>query len=271
MTQRRWSALAGCVAMLALVAGCQTQGGGSFGASGERDRIVTQSDEPAFSKRARVRLELASAYYSRGQFTTALDEVKQALVADPNLGEAYNLRGLIYSSLNEPGFAEESYRRALQLNSRDGDTMHNLGWFLCQQRRYEDGDALFVQALALPQYQGGTRTLLARGVCQARAGQWAQAEINLSRAYELDPTNPATAVNLSEVLLRRGNSERARFYIRRVNATTDQSNAQTLWLASRIEMKLGNRQGANEFGQQLRDRFPQSPEALAYQKGQFDE
>jgi type IV pilus assembly protein PilF len=34
---------------------------------------------------------------------------------------------------------------------------------------------------------------------------------------------------------------------------------------------LGNARGAREFGQQLRNRFPQSPEALQYDRGRFDD
>jgi type IV pilus assembly protein PilF len=232
---------------------------------------VTASDETNVGKRARVRMELATAYFSRNQLTTALDEVKLALLADPNMGEAYNLRGLIYGALGDDAFAEESFRRALQINARDADTLHNLGWFLCQQKRFPEATELFNRALAVPTYPGASRTLLASGVCETRAGRWAEAEATLKRAYELDPSNPATAYNLSDVLMRRGEFDRARFYIRRVNSSPDQSNAQTLWLAARIEKKLGNDQGANEFGLQLRNRFPQSRESVAFDRGQFNE
>ena len=112
---------------------------------------------------------------------------------------------------------------------------------------------------------------MAQGVCQARNNRWTEAERTLSRAYELDPANPATAVNLSEVLYRRGEFERARFYIRRVNATDELSNAQTLWLAVRIEQKLGQTAQAQVLGAQLRNRFPQSPESLLFEKRLFDE
>jgi len=112
-----------------------------------RDR-VTASDEPEAQKRARARMELASAYYSRGQMTTALDQVKLAIAADPLYGEAFNLRGLIYSNLGEKTLAEESFKRALQLNARDADTMHNYAWYLCQQQRYGESNAMFNQALA---------------------------------------------------------------------------------------------------------------------------
>lgn len=235
-----------------------------------RDRI-TASDEPEAQKRARARMELASAYFSRGQMTTALDQVKLAIAADPLYGEAFNLRGLIYSNLGERTLAEESFKRALQLNARDADTMHNYAWYLCQQQRYGESNAMFSQALAVPQYRGVARTLLAQGVCYAHAGQLPEAEAVLARAYEVDPSSPFTATNLSEVLYRRGEFERARFYVRRVNAQPDVANAQTLWLAARIENKLGNRQGAAEFGNQLRNRFPDSREAAAFARSAFDE
>ena len=248
-----------------VLAGCVAPPRQETPANETRDRI-TASDEPDATKRAHARMELASAYFGRGQMTTALDQVKQAIAADPLYGEAFNLRGLIYANLGDNVLAEESFKRALQLNARDADTMHNYGWYLCQQKRYAESNALFNQALAQPQYRGVARTLLAQGVCQAYAGQLAESEASLSRAYELDPTSPFTATNLSEVLYRRGEYERARFYIRRVNSQPDVANAQTLWLAARIENKLGNRQGASEFGAQLRNRFPDSREA-AFSRG----
>ena len=272
---RRWRAWAAVLTMSALMAACAGSkaptAAAPVPAAGESKDRITASDEPESSKRARVRLELASAYFGRGQMTTALDEVKLAIAADPTLAPAFNLRGLIYASLGDDKLAEESFRHALQLSAGDADTMQNFGWYLCQQKRFAEADALFVRALAAPQYRDSPRTLLTQGVCQARAGDWTAAERTLQRSYELDPSNPATAVNLTEVLYRRGELERARFYIRRVNSSADIVNAQTLWLAARIEHKLGNRQGAQEFGTQLRNRFPQSREAVAFDQGRFDE
>lgn len=251
-------------------AGPSTAGDSTASTSETRDR-VTASDEPDSSKRARVRLELATAYFGRGQMTTALDEVKLAIAADPSLGAAYNLRGLIYANLGDDRLAEESFRHALRIDARDADTLQNFGWYLCQQKRYGEADTMFRQALAVPQYRDGPRTLLTQGICQARAGEWAQAEGTLTKSYEIDPGNPATAVNLAEVLFRRAEYERARFYIRRVNGNANVSNAQTLWLAARIEKRLGNAQGVRDLGAQIKDRFPQSREAVAFEQGKFDE
>lgn len=238
---------------------------------GDSGQVRTESDQTSADKRARVRLELASLYLGRGQTNTALDEVKLALAAKPDMPEAYNMRGLVYGAMGEARLAEESFQRALQLSPRDSDTMHNLGWFLCQQRRYPEADVQFSNALAQPQYRDGARTLLAQGVCQARAGRWQDAERALQRSFELDPANPNTAVNLSDVLYRRGEFERARFYIQRVNAVPEQSNAQTLWLAARIERRAGNMPAFQQFSRQLRERFPQSAEAALLDQGRFDD
>ena len=262
-----WTAawLSACVS-----AGSTTVTGLPSATAESRDRS-TASDETEASKRGRVRLDLAQAYFGRGQMIVALDEVKMSISADPTVSAAFNLRGLIYASLGDEKLAEESFRRALQLNSRDADSMQNFAWYLCQQKRYSEANSLFEQALAVPQYRDGLRTQLAQGVCLARAGQWAQAERVLQLAHELEPNNPSTTMNLAEVLYRRADYERARGYIRRVNNVPEVVNAQTLWLAARIEQRIGNAQGVREAGEQLRNRFPQSSEARAFERSQFDD
>ena len=263
------SVLATVLGTVALLAACAAPGSGSSTAAPAELR--TASDQTDADRRAAVRMELAALHFGRGQYETALDEIKLALQSRPDLDPAFSLRGLVYASMGEVALADESFNRALQINPRDADVMHNRAWFLCQRASYAAADQLFERALAIPQYRDVQRTLLAQGVCHARAGRLDEAERKLARAYELDPTNPSTALNLSEVLYKRGDYERARFYIRRVNQREELSNAQTLWLALRVENRLGNRGGVEEYARQLRNRFPQAPETLAYDRGRLDE
>jgi type IV pilus assembly protein PilF len=151
------------------------------------------------------------------------------------------------------------------------DVLHNYGWFLCNQARFAQADALFAQVLSLPAAREATRTRLARGVCFARAGQLEQAESVLSGLYEADPSNLTAALNLADVLLRRGELDRARFYLRRVHAQPEQASAQSLWLATRVEHRSGNLGARERLGQELSRRFPQSRETLLWEKGRFDE
>lgn len=228
-------------------------------------------DKADVERGAQARLELASLYLSRGQTSVALDEVRKVLAAKPDLPAAYSLRGLIYASMGDPGKAEASFKRSLELAPHDGDVMHNYGWFLCQEKRYDEANAVFEKTLQQPGYREQVRTRLAQGVCEARAGHWAEAEQAMLRSYELDPSNPLIGYNLADVLLRRNELQRARFYIGRVNAVREQATSQSLWLAVRIEDKLGNVDARRDLGRQLQGRFPESPEASKFERGRFDE
>ena len=232
--------------------------------------IVTDSDESDGRKRARIRLELAAGYFEQGQTTVALDELKQALNADPNFADAFNLRGLVYMRLNDYRLSEESFRRALVLNPRDPNVSHNYGWLLCQQARYAESVQMFTQAIANPTYGGRSKTWLTQGLCQVRAGQSGDAEFSLLKSYELDAGNPLTAYNLTLLLFQRAQFQRAQFYIRRLN-NTELANAESYWLGIKIERRLENIEAMQQIAVQLKKRFPQSRELTSYERGAFDE
>lgn len=255
--------------VVAVVLGCANPLGGFSATNGKGD-IVTDSDETEFRRRARIRLELASGYFEQGQTNVALDEIKQALTADPGFADAYNLRGLIYMRLSNFALSEDSFKRALNLNPRDASVAHNYGWLMCQQSRYPEALQFFKQALSNPTYGGQAKTLMTQGVCQLRAGQRTDAELSLTRSYELDSGNPLTGYNLANVLFARGELTRSQFYIRRLNSG-DLANAETLWLGAKIELGLKNNAAVQQLGSQLKKRFPESREAAAFDKGSFNE
>ncbi len=221
-------------------------------------------------RRGQLRLELALGYFEQGQNQVALEEVRNALTADPSLGAAYNLRGLIYMRLDDPAQAEDSFRRAVALNPRDADTLHNYGWLLCQQKRYADATQRINAALAVPGYRDSARTLMTQGLCQMQAGDPAGAQRSLTQAYELDSANPVVGYNLALLMYQRRDDTRALFYIRRVN-NSQAANAESLWLGIRIERRLGNREAVSQLADQLKRRFPDARETLAYERGNFND
>jgi type IV pilus assembly protein PilF len=251
---------------MTLLAGC---------AAPQRDpeastEIVTPSEESPTRKRARIRLELAADYFGAGKTEVALDEVRQVLQLDPEFGQAWNLRGLIFMRLGDNRAAEESFRRAVSLNPRDADAHHNYGWLECQTGRYAPAIADFQKALANPIYAGRSKTLMAMGICQARAGQTAEAEKSLTHAYELDAGNPITGYNLAKLLYERGDYKRAEFYIRRIN-NSELANAESLWLGVKVEHRLNDTDAMNQLGEALRHRFPDSRQRAALDRKAFDE
>lgn len=266
-----WTGLLGLLALLLGLGGCGAPRAGNASlADTHHQDIVTDSDEPEVRRRARLRLELAATYFEQGQTTVALDELKQALALDPNFADAYNLRGLVYMRLNDARMSEDSFRRAMALNARDGNVLHNYGWMLCQQKRYGEAAQVLEQAVGMPQYRDKAKSLMALGLCQDRAGQKPEAEKSLLRSYELDPDNPVVAYNLSSLSLGRGDLVRAQFYVRQIN-NSDFANAESLWLGIKVERRLGNDTAVALLGDQLRKRYPQSREVQSLQRGAYDE
>ena len=261
-----WSSL--CWVCVALTGCANSPNSGSQG--GSQADIFTESDEPENRRRARLRLELASGYFEQGQINVALDELKQAIIADPTFVDAYSLRGLVYMRLNDLPLAEDSFKRALVINPRDAGVAHNYGWFLCQQARYPESFRMFAQAIANPAYTSQAKSLMTQGLCQVRAGQRLEAEQSLTKSYELDAGNPVTGYNLASVLFDRGELVRSQFYIRRLN-NSELANAETLWLGVKIEQRLSNTEAVQQLGGQLQRRYGQSKEAASFVKRAFDE
>jgi len=258
--------LAACLGLVSVfgLAGCAS------GASKAAADPVTAADDSDARKRARVRLELAVGYFEQGKTDIALEELKQTLTIDPTLGEAYNMRGLIYMRLGNNPAAEDSFRRSASLNPRDADTQHNLGWLLCQEARYDEAQRSFDAALANPQYGGRSKTMMTQGVCFVRAGKFDDAERTLARAYELDPGNPVTSYNYANLLYRRGENARAQFIIRQLN-NSELANAESLWLGIKVERRLSDGMAMRQLGETLTKRFGSSREARAFGRGAWDE
>jgi type IV pilus assembly protein PilF len=141
----------------------------------------------------------------------------------------------------------------------------------CQDGRWAPSFDAFRRALDTPGYRSAARSWMALGICEARAGQAEAAERSLQRAFELDPNNPVVLYNLALLLHLRGDAERARFYIRRLN-NSELANAESL-VAGHQRSKTGwaSATSPQQLGEQLKRRFPASREADAYERGAFHE
>lgn len=230
----------------------------------------TESDVPEARKRATNRLKLAVLYFQDSKYNFALDEIKQAILTDPNWFEPYSMRGLIYLQTGDYALAESSLQKALAINPNASDVKHNYGYLLCKVNRPAEAMKLFSAALADPTYGQRAKTWAEQGRCQLANGQKAEAEASFMRSYELDAGNAATGYSLSALLFQRGDLVRAQFYTRRIN-NSDRATAESLWLGIKIERSLGGKDAQMQLESQLRKRFAQSSEAMALERGAFNE
>jgi type IV pilus assembly protein PilF len=251
-------------AMLALAGCASNQAAGSAG------ELVTASDQTEIQRRAQIRLQLAIGYYTQNQLPTALDEIKQALAIDPNLPDAYGVRGLIYMDMGENALAEENFQRAFKLAPNNPDNSNNYGWFLCRNGREKESIAYFERAVNNPAYRAPAKALNNAGACSLKLHDMAAAERYLTRAFQFDPGNLDTNTNMAKLYYARSDYQRARFYITRVTKA-EKYDANVLWTAIRIERKLGDRTAETSLATQLRRRYPNSPEFASYLRRAFDE
>ena len=250
-----------------LLAACTTTGPGS--GEGAQQPMSTKPAQSEQQQRAKVHTELGSLYMLDGRVAIALEEARIALASDPDYAPAYNLLGLAHMTLNEPRLAEENFERALRLAPGDPEITNNFGWFLCQSGREQRSIAYFMAAARNPLYTTPTRPFTNAGICSLALKDEKAAEDYFSTALRLSPTNTQALFWLADIAYRKGRLQDAR------QLTTDiekmiEPTAEVVWLALRIERKLGNRDAEARYAAQLRRRFAGSPEQRLLLQGQYD-
>jgi type IV pilus assembly protein PilF len=219
--------------------------------------------------RARIHTELGSAYFERGNMGVALEELRTAIAADPNYAPAYSVLGLVHMELRENDVAQRYFAKALALAPNDPDINNNYGWFLCRTGREEQSIAYFMAALKNPLYNTPARSYVNAGLCSMDRNDGRDAVGYFERALRSEPDNLLALLNLASVQYKRGQLDAARQLVQRFNKAT-QPTAESLWLALRIERKLGDKAAENALALQLRRRYPGSPEYQNMLKGQFE-
>jgi type IV pilus assembly protein PilF len=252
--------------LLLLLAGCASPSQ-SPDPTHDTGTIVGEVGDPR--NRAKLHTELAALYYSAGNMGVALEELRAATSIDSGYAPTHGMFGLVYMQLKENDRAEASFERALRLSPNDADINHNYGWFLCQTGREPASIKYFLQAIRNPLYPTPWRSYSAAGSCTLRMDQVKEAEVFFERALKLDPDEPASLLHLGQIRYRQGRVGDARKLVTQHNKLVTPS-AESLWLALRIERRLGERMAEQGFATQLRRRYPQSPEYQALLKGQYD-
>ena len=224
--------------------------------------------DPA-SPRAKAHTELGTAYFQGGRMAVALDEAAAAIAADSSYAPAYNLAGLVHMFLRENDKSRENFERALRLAPNDPEINNNYGWLLCQTGREKDSFAYFMQAVKNPLYQTPTKPFFNAGMCALKLDDPVRAEDYFVNAVMADQTNVQALYRLAEIKYRGNNLYDAKRFLG-VVLDKVQDDPAPVWLALRIERKLGNRQAEQDYATRLRRKFQGTPEYQAMIQGRFE-
>lgn len=250
----------------ALVAGCAGSPAQQVAAEMPVSEQTASGDA---QQRAKVHTELGTLYYQAGNMGVALQEARVALEADVNYAPAYNLLGLVHMLLRENELAQSNFERASRLAPGDPEIANNYGWFLCQNGREPEAIQYFLTAVKNPHYKTPTRPYTNAGLCSLRLKDDQAAEEYFRRAAAADGSNAMALFQLADIAYRRGEYSKARQFLGEVHRANE-PNAESLWLAVRIERKLGDRQSEAGFSSQLRRKFAGTPEHRALMQGKYE-
>jgi len=230
----------------------------------------SETGEPrnAAENRARIHTELGAAYFGAGQMSVAVQELKEAVSADPAYAPAHAQLGVVYMRLGEDALAEQSFQRALRIDPGDSSANNNYGLFLCQRKREKEAMKYFATALKNPLYATPENAYTNSGLCARLQGDDVKAEEWLRKALALQPDQPQALYQLADIAFKRNELTAARTLLNR-HMQVSTPSADALWLGVRIEQRLGNRTALASYGAQLNNRYPAAPQTRAYNEGRF--
>jgi type IV pilus assembly protein PilF len=242
------------VLLFLAVAGCSSQ-------STVESGPVTDSTRNSMDarRRAEVHTALAGEYYSRGNFSVALAETRLALKDDPSYYNAYNMQALVYMELREDVQAREAFDQALRLSSNSSEVLNNFGWFLCLRNETQRGIDMMLRAANDSLYPTPEKAWLSVGLCYRRAGRITEAEDAMRRAVLIRPELIGALFNLAELSYNRGAYQDAETYLNRYTRVS-QPSFEALVLGVKIARARQDKVAEDSFMQQLRRRFPDSPQ-----------
>lgn len=172
--------------------------------SGEAVRLYKEylKQDP---RNASVRIFLGAALLNLNRLNDAKAEVKQVLAENTNLSKAYVLLARIDSAQGAWDVAQQSFARALSLDSRDRDALYFSGRAFYDANRFEPAIERFEAALALGATQSRTYENLA--LCYEALNERAKAETAFHSAIQVAGDEYRPYLSYGRFLFKEGRTE----------------------------------------------------------------
>jgi tetratricopeptide (TPR) repeat protein len=150
----------------------------------------------------RIRLEEAYA-----ESISAEESLKKALELNPNNDRVYFALGWLYKDQGNFSQAEESFKKAIELNPKNDYAYAGLGWLYKDQGKFLQAEESFKKAVELNPKNDNAYAGLGR--LYINQGKFLQAEDSLKKAVELNPKNDNAYAGLGRLYINQGKFSRA--------------------------------------------------------------
>ncbi len=210
---------------------------------------------PQPERAAEINLELGVEHLRNGNLQQAKDKIDRSLEQNPRYGRAHLVAAMLYNRLGDERQAESHYERAIALEPKNPEFKNNYAVYLCQQKKYERGQRVALEAAGDPLYKTPEVALMNAGNCALSAGDMKGAEDNFRKALAAKPRFGEALFQMADLEYRQTEYMSARAFLERYLEVGRTSPA-TLWLGVRIERGLGNKAQAQHYAQRLKSEYP---------------
>lgn len=158
----------------------------------------------------------AIEYLQKGYLDSVLFYCNKALSLDPNLANAYEIRGRYYNSRGETEKAIDDQQKAISINPNYANAYWNLGWNYHSKRDYLNSLINFKKAGQL--ITSGTllpALLTQTSQTYISIGYFQTADSLLDKAIQLNPGNPTVYGMYAWSLTQQGKLEKAPVYLQK--------------------------------------------------------
>ena len=239
-----------------LMSGCVSTTTGGFAAKA--------SPEEALEKR----VALAREYIGKGLWEDAKRNLKMAQKIDGENSDVYEALALVYQSTGEYELAEESFKKAIRMDSGLSRARNNYAAFLAAYLYSRGEFAAAVKQLEVvvedALYPARPRAFTNLGLARLKVDDIAGAEEAFERAVAMERLNSFALLELAHLRFNAGDWARAKYYHDTYKLSVRQQSARALWLGIRIARQLDDRDAEASYGLALSNLYPQSEEYRAY-------
>jgi tetratricopeptide (TPR) repeat protein len=130
-------------------------------------------------------LKMGRLFYDIGNYEAAIGEFDRAIASAPDMGEAYNNRGLAYFAIGETNNALADFDKAIELMPNSGGTYSNRGAVYLSLGNYDQAIADLDKAIELS--PDLAKAYHNRGLVYLSMGEADKAILDFDKAIELTP------------------------------------------------------------------------------------
>ncbi len=218
-------------------------------------------DKMSNQEKAALNLQMGLRYMDMGMLEVAKEKLETAYGLDSRNAEILNAMAVFYERIKDIDKAEDFYESATGKDPDNYSIKSNYGRFLCDRGEQEKGMALLREALESPMNNRSWLALCNIGTCLMQQHNPTQAEGYFRQALQSNPEYSPALKEMLKLSYDSGQYMSARAFLERYLAVA-KHGPDTLWFAFQTERALGNRQGAEDYKEQLLNTFPTSKEAL---------